>query len=273
MNGAESTREQPVRRSLLSDLASMWAWVALVTGVIVSFIVVGTVYVVTFLFDRRCLVAGRTFRLCAVALAFFHPYWMFGVSGPVVKPRKRKTVVVSNHESQADPFLVSHLPWEMKWLSKEVIFKIPCLGWCMYLVGDVPIKRGQKDSVGVAMGRMRGWLDRDVPVMMFPEGTRSADGSLAPFKDGAFRLAIEAQADILPLALRGTREALPKHAWRFGRSKARVRCGTPISTEGRTMDDLEALKGEARAQIEALRNQLDEELELGPDGKVKRAAA
>jgi 1-acyl-sn-glycerol-3-phosphate acyltransferase len=202
-----------------------------------------------------------------------HPFWSFGVSGPVVRPRRRKTVVVSNHESQADPFLVSHLPWEMKWLSKEVIFKIPCLGWSMYLAGDVPIKRGKRDSVEVAMGRMRQWLDRDVPVMMFPEGTRSDDGSLRPFKDGAFRLAIEAQADILPLALRGTREAMPKHAWRFGRSKARVRCGTPISTEGRTLDDLEALKAEARAQIEALRDELDRELDLLPNGMSRRNAA
>ena len=258
---------------LFSGLASAWAWVALVSGVIVSFAVVAPVWVVTVPFDRRRLVAGRTFRLCGVMLAALHPYWSFAVSGPIVRARKRRTVFVSNHESQADPFLVSRLPWEMKWLSKEVIFKIPCLGWCMYLVGDVPIKRGQKDSVGVAMQRMRRWLDEDVPVMMFPEGTRSADGALGTFKDGAFRLAIEAQADLFPLALRGTREALPKHAWRFGRSRALVRCGTPISTEGRTMDDIEELKDQVRAQINALRDQLDVELGLLPDGTAKRSVA
>jgi len=136
----------------------------------------------------------------------------------------------------------------------------------MYLVGDVPIRRGQKDSIAVAMRKMRSWLDRDVPVMMFPEGTRTADGSLGEFKDGAFRLAIEAQAEVLPVGLRGSREALPKHAWRFGRSRARVRCGTPISTVGMTLADLPALKAEARAQIEALRTELD--VELG-----RRAAA
>lgn len=247
---------------LMRDLASAWAWVALVTGIFVSFLVTTVVFVVTFPFDWRRLAAGRVFRLCGVALGWLHPFWSFGISGKVVRPRKRKTVFVSNHESQADPFLVSHLPWEMKWLSKEIIFKVPALGWCMYLVGDVPIKRGQKDSVAVAMGRMRNWLDRDVPVMMFPEGTRTADGSLGSFKDGAFRLAIEAQADIFPLALRGTRAALPKHAWRFGRSRALVRCGRPISTEGRTMADLEALKAEARVQIETLRAELDQELGL-----------
>ena len=253
---------------LLRDLASAWAWVALVTGVTGVFVVVLAVFLETYPFDRRRLVAGRTFRLGGVALAWLHPYWSFGTSGPIVRPRKRKTVFVCNHESQADPFLVSHLPWEMKWLSKESIFKVPCMGWCMYLVGDVPIRRGQRDSVGVAMQAMRAWLDRDVPVMMFPEGTRSADGSLGPFKDGAFRLAIEAQADLFPLALRGTRAALPKHAWRFGRSKALVRCGHPISTEGKTMADLESLKAECRAQIDAMRAELSAELGLAPEASV-----
>ena len=248
---------------LFSGIASAWAWVALILGVALSFFVVLAVAIVTLPFDRRRLVAGRTFRVCGIVLSFLHPYWQFGISGPVVRPRQRRTVCVSNHESQADPFLVSHLPWEMKWLSKASIYKVPFLGWCMALVGDVPIRRGQKDSVGVAMREMRRWLDRDVPVMIFPEGTRSADGSLGAFKDGAFRLAIEAQADLLPLALRGTQAALPKHAWRFGRSRARVRCGTPISTVGKTLADLEALKAEARAQIIGLREELDRELGLG----------
>jgi 1-acyl-sn-glycerol-3-phosphate acyltransferase len=255
---------------LFSNIASAWAWVALVTGVIITFFVVAMVFLLTVPFDRRRLVAGRTFRLCGVVLALLHPYWNFGVSGTVTRPRQRRTVVVSNHESQADPFLVSHLPWEMKWLSKESIFKVPFLGWCMTIVGDVSIRRGQKDSIEVAMGQMRAWLDRDMPVMIFPEGTRSADGSLGNFKDGAFRLAIEAQADILPLALRGTQRALPKHAWRFGRSRARVRCGQPISTAGRTLQDLPALKAEVREQIVTLRAELDRE--LGIDASVARVA-
>jgi 1-acyl-sn-glycerol-3-phosphate acyltransferase len=245
---------------LIGAIASLWAWTALILGVVLSFVVVLVVFVLTVAFDRRRVVVGRTFRLCGVALAWLHPYWSFAVSGPVVRPQRRRTVVVSNHESQADPFLVSHLPWEMKWLGKQILFRVPFLGWCMALAGDVSIRRGEKDSIEVAMGKMRRWLDRDVPVMIFPEGTRSADGSLGPFKDGAFRLAIEAQADILPLALRGTHAALPKHAWRFGRASARVRCGRPISTVGRTLADLDALKAEVREQILALRAELDREM-------------
>ena len=100
------------------------------------------------------------------------------------------------------------------------------------------------------------WLDKGMPIMIFPEGTRSKTQEMLPFKDGAFRLAIETGADVLPLAVCGTRQALPKHSWRFSTSHARVTVGTPISTQGMTLDDLERLKGLARAQIEALRASL-----------------
>jgi 1-acyl-sn-glycerol-3-phosphate acyltransferase len=92
-----------------------------------------------------------------------------------------------------------------------------------------------------------------VPIMMFPEGTRSADGALLPFKDGAFRLALETHAQVLPIAVEGTHTALPKHSWHFGRSNARVRVGTPIEPDGLSIDEL---KERARRQIEQMREEL-----------------
>ena len=92
--------------------------------------------------------------------------------------------------------------------------------------------------------------------MIFPEGTRSKTEDLLPFKDGAFRLAIEQGADVLPIAVSGTRRALPKHSWRFATSRGLVTVGTPISTKGMTLADVERLKEQARAQILALRDTL-----------------
>ena len=135
-------------------------------------------------------------------------------------------MVVSNHESNADPFLVSFLPWEMKWLGKASAFRIPVVGWMMWMAGDIPVRaRGQRLGEGGDGAPAAGWLARGMPVMLFPEGTRSKDGQLLPFKDGAFRLAIETGADLLPLAVAGTRDALPKHSWRFGRAEGRVTVG------------------------------------------------
>ncbi len=160
---------------------------------------------------------------------------------------------VSNHESQADPFLISFLPWEMKWLAKASLFRIPVAGWSMALAGDIPIHRGNDRSAKEAMDQCARWLERGVPVVIFPEGTRSPDGKMGPFKDGAFRLALDSGAQVIPIAVCGTRKALPKHSWKFGFTRALVAVGTPIPTAGRGASDLEAIKAEARAQIEALR--------------------
>jgi 1-acyl-sn-glycerol-3-phosphate acyltransferase len=92
--------------------------------------------------------------------------------------------------------------------------------------------------------------------MIFPEGTRSRTAELLPFKDGAFRLAIEAGVPILPLAVSGTRTALPKHDWRFGRSVAEVQVLEPVETAGLTLADVPALKARVRDMIVRSRDAL-----------------
>jgi 1-acyl-sn-glycerol-3-phosphate acyltransferase len=158
-------------------------------------------------------------------------------------------VVVSNHESFTDILLISHLPWEMKWLSKAELFRIPVMGWLMWLAGDIPVKRGFGPSAVEAMARCRKALANRVSVMIFPEGTRSKTAELLPFKDGAFRLAIEAGVPILPLAVSGTSTALRKHDWRFGKSVAEVRVLEPVETTGLGPADVSALKTRVRSLI------------------------
>jgi 1-acyl-sn-glycerol-3-phosphate acyltransferase len=148
----------------------------------------------------------------------------------------------------------------MKWLSKAELFRIPVMGWLMHLAGDVPVKRGFGPSAIEAMARCREILSRRVSVMVFPEGTRSPTTDLLPFKDGAFRLAVDAGVPILPLALHGTGTALPKHDWRFGRSTAIVEVLDPVETTGLTAADVPALKERIRATIVAARDRLARQL-------------
>lgn len=238
----------------MNALLSMYAW--LETGMVaLTGFCLQAPLVVTWPFDKRKVVTGRAFRLIGVTAARLNPFWKFGVHGTPVRPSGR-TVVVSNHESNADPFLISFLPWEMKWLGKASLFKIPVVGWSMWLAGDIPVRRGEKDSALEAMATCARWLEKGMPVMIFPEGTRSKTDDLLPFKDGAFRLAIETGADVLPVAVSGTRRALPKHSWRFATSRALVTVGKPISTKGMTLADVERLKEMARAQILELRASL-----------------
>ena len=128
--------------------------------------------------------------------------------------------MVSNHESFVDILLISHLPTEMKWMSKIEILKIPLVGWMMRLARDIPLDRGDSTS-GAARSASRERLDTNVSVMIFPEGTRSKTGELRKFRAGAFNLAIEAQVPILPLACHGTRDALRKNDWRLGNATPR----------------------------------------------------
>lgn len=241
---------------LWQSILSLWAWLVLAACILLWFPLLAIIRLLTLPFDRGAYAAGYLFRRIGPVTAGLNPLWRFRYTGTLPADPRRPFVVVSNHESFADILLISHLPWEMKWLSKAELFRIPILGWMMWLVGDIPVKRGFGPSAVEAMERCRKALSRRVSVMIFPEGTRSKTEELLPFKDGAFRLAIEAGVPILPLAVSGTWTALPKHDWRFGRSVAEVRVLQPVETAGLTMADVPALKARVRAMIVQTRDQL-----------------
>jgi 1-acyl-sn-glycerol-3-phosphate acyltransferase len=245
----------------MTQLLNAWAWIETVALVILGTPIVFVIYCLTAPFDRGRYAAGRAFRLIGVTSVKLNPLWRFEVAGDFVADPRRPYVAVSNHESYADIFLISHFPWEMKWLSKETMFKIPCMGWMMRMAGDIEIRRGERTSTVQAMKAARDRLAKRVSVMIFPEGTRSRDGELLPFKDGAFRLALEAGVPILPIAVAGTRACMAKGTFRFQRARARAKVLPPIETAGMTLDDLPSLRERTRALISEARHALVRELE------------
>jgi 1-acyl-sn-glycerol-3-phosphate acyltransferase len=248
----------------MSFLVNAWIWTTTVLLVLVGFVVVSLVFVVTAPFDPGRYAAGRAFRLLAVTATTLNPLWRFRTSGVRIRDPRRPYVAVSNHESYADIFLLSHLPWEMKWLSKLTIFRIPVMGWMMRMAGDVPLVRGDRSSAVNALAACRDRLEKRVSVMIFPEGTRAARAELLPFKDGAFRLAVEAQVPLLPIAVAGTRDAMAKGSFRFRRANAEARVLDPVETTGLTLDDVPELRERVRALIAAARDDLVRELGLTP---------
>lgn len=237
-------------------LASLWTWFVLGTMVFFWVPLLALTVGVTWPFDRDRYIAGRLFRQIGVVTAKANPLWKFRWAGTRPADPRHPYVVVSNHESFADILLLSHLPWEMKWLSKAEIMRIPFLGWCMRLAGDIPIWRGKVESARDAMARSLEVLKRRVSVLIFPEGTRSIGDEMLPFKDGAFRLAITAGVPVLPLVVTGTRHALAKHDWRMNPADATVTVLEPIETTGLTLDDVGALKERVRAVIAQARERL-----------------
>ena len=237
-------------------IMSLWAWLVLIACIVVWFPAMVLLWLVTAPFDKGRYLVGYVFRRIGPVMATLNPLWRFRRTGSMPADPRRPYVVVSNHESFVDILLISHLPWEMKWLSKAELFRVPVLGWLMHLAGDIPVKRGVGPSAVDAMARCREVLANRVSVMIFPEGTRSTTADLLPFKDGAFRLAIDAGVPILPLVVHGTATALPKHDWRFARSRAEVRVLEPVETTGLTPADVPALKERVRDLIVRTRREI-----------------
>ncbi len=232
-------------------MLSAWAWVVLAVLVVVFTPIVAITRLVTAPFDSGRYHAGFLFRQVAVIHQKLNPLWAFTVTGNAPDDPRHPYVVVANHESFVDILLISHLPFEMKWLSKSEFFRIPFVGWMMWLAGDIRLVRGDKQASAQALLDTKDRLSKKVSVMIFPEGTRSQSGDLGEFRDGAFRIAIQTGVPIIPLAVLGTRDALIKHDWRFGSSRAEVRMLDPISTDGLTNADIAELRDQTRAVIAA----------------------
>jgi 1-acyl-sn-glycerol-3-phosphate acyltransferase len=248
------------RPSLTNRVISGVLWLMIMVLVIVWLPLLAVVYLLTVPRDPGRYTVGRWFRRAAVTAVALNPLWRFRTSGVRITDPRRPYVAVSNHESYADIFLISHLPWEMKWLSKEEVFRIPFMGWMMRMAGDIGVKRGQAASRAHALEQIRDRLRKGVSVMVFPEGTRSPTDEMLPFREGAFRAAIEAGAPVLPIVVAGTRHAMARGSLVFNNATAEARVLEPIETAGMTMNDMPRLRNEVRQRIQEARTQLRQEL-------------
>lgn len=202
--------------------------------------------------DPTQRIPGRWMRRFGRTTSRLTPLWRFSIEGtPPADIDRKAYVVVANHESTADPFLLSWLPWDMRWVAKEELFKPPLTGWAMRWGGDIPLRRGDAESVREMMAECERAVRGGISVMMFPEGTRSKTGEMLPFKAGAFQLAIRTGAPVLPVVVAGTRRMRPKGSIWFGKACACAKVLPPIETSGLGEADTERLAAEARLAIAA----------------------
>lgn len=139
-----------------------------------------------------------------------NPFWKLSYEG-VENIRPDTTyVLVANHQSLADILVVYGLHKRFKWISKESITRVPFIGWNMRLNNDVSLKRGDMKSIREMMDTCKSWIKKDCSIALFPEGTRSENGEIQPFRDGAFRLAIDCNVPVVPIVIDGTFDILPK---------------------------------------------------------------
>ncbi|MBM3382670.1 MAG: 1-acylglycerol-3-phosphate O-acyltransferase [Betaproteobacteria bacterium] len=217
----------------------VWTIVPLLTVFFATLTVVMTP--VAIVLDKRRNLLHRIASGWARSIVKCNPWWTFEIHGTENLPPKDLPVVyVANHQSQADILTVFLLNRQFRWLAKDSLFKVPFLGWAMRAVGYVPVKRGDRHSAVECFRKSREHLDRGTSMLFFPEGTRSRDGALQTFKNGAFRLASEAQCAIVPITLEGANDLLPKGSIIPAVATVRMTIHPMISSPGKSEEELMA---------------------------------
>jgi len=147
-------------------------------------------------------------------------------------------VIASNHASLVDtPVLLGGMPIPFKFLAKQELLRVPFIGWYLRRAGHLTVSRGSIRSSIESMNEAARLIgERHVSVLIFPEGTRSAEG-MQKFKEGAAYLAIAAGVPMAPVALVGTGRVLPAKSSHFRAGTVELRIGEPVSTAGRTLKD------------------------------------
>lgn len=164
----------------------------------------------------------------------------------------RQYLFMANHPSMIDPFLMAiAVPRFAVGIEKAANFKIPIYGRLVTRWGNIPIHKDDpvrsRDAIATAIARFR----QGVSVIILPEGTRSKDGSLGPFKKGGFHLALDTGATILPVTIKGAFQVFRTGGWRIRPGLVEVFFGEPLSADGMTREDLDSLLAETRRRIAA----------------------
>lgn len=173
-------------------------------------------------------------------------------------------VYVSNHQSILDVIVLgSVLTGDYKWAAKRELLSVPFLGWHLKLAGHVPVERSRGPRAAAeVIGRFEDTLRRGKPLLVFPEGTRTPDGRLHPFKNGGFYAAVRAGAPVVPVAIEGTYTMMRRGSVAADDGPmrvVRVKVGVPIPVppEGpRESERVTALRDQARAGVLALLGEL-----------------
>lgn len=213
------------------------------------------------------LILGTLRRDHSLPLRFARQYWAPGmlrlagadlrVEGDPGAVAGGPAIYVMNHQSTLDiPAAFAVLPVDLRFIAKHTLRKVPLLGWYMAWTGMVFVDRANSTqavgSLSAAADRVRGGIS----LLAYPEGTRSRDGRILPFKKGPFVLALQSGVPIVPIAIAGSMQVMPAHLRPFRPGVVRMAIGTPIHTAGMSMEQRDALVEQVRASVLALHRAL-----------------
>jgi len=237
---------KPNRGSLFTRLRSYFFYIPVVylyTGVL------GTIALIASLFDGTGRMQHRCARLWSKAIlktAGIH----VSLEGMQHLDPSRPVVYAANHLSAIDiPVLYSHLPTRFRIMAKQELFRYPFLGWYLRRSGQIPIVYGDAHASLRSLNRAGDALRKGMPLVVFPEGGRSASGRLQEFMNGAFFVAIRTQVPVVPVAIVGTYELLPINSFHVLPGTVHLVVGDPIPTTGMKVRDMNLLAQQVRQKI------------------------
>ncbi len=239
---------------LRSILISAVFWTYVVVSTIALWMVATLLFLITVPFDRRRRLLHLFTCFWAHHYVRIMPLWQTRFEGRDRIRPGQTYVIVANHQSLLDILVLFGLYKHFKWVSKRSVFQIPFIGWNMYLNDYVGLHRGRAGSITRMMRECRRHLERGSSVLIFPEGTRSPDGRMRRFRQGAFALAQEVGVPVIPVAVKGTRDALPKHGMVFrqkGTLNIDVHILDPVSPDAAPEPDglTEIVEDRVRAEL------------------------
>ncbi|MBM4298945.1 MAG: 1-acyl-sn-glycerol-3-phosphate acyltransferase [Deltaproteobacteria bacterium] len=150
------------------------------------------------------------------------------------------------------PILVQSLPlFQLRWIAKKELLWVPFFGWAMWATKHITVDRSNSINAIRGLRRAKERIAAGISVVVFPEGSRTRDGRLQPFKKGGFLLAVETKTDVVPVTIIGSRKLLPSGAWRLGSGTVEVAIDNPIPIDGYRPGNLRLLVSQVRDTIAA----------------------
>jgi len=235
-----------VLTQLLTVLLSLFVW--LFIGIITTFFLL--IILLLKPFDRQQKLSYRIPNFWGYLIYKANPFWDIKVIGVERIRPDRGYVIVANHKSLGDIICLHLLQRHFKWVAKDSLFRIPVIGWIMSLVNYIPLSRGRHGSIKTTYHEAINWLSKDVSVLIFPEGTRIRGDRLGQFKNGAFKLAIEAKKPLIPVVIKYAGDDFVG-GWLLPlKLKITVRILTPIDTGDYQADEFSGLRDQVRQIME-----------------------
>lgn len=223
-------------------------WVAL--HLLVATLIFGSLAVLGALFKAR----GQSYFWIAQSWA----RWILWSSGCRVDTEglkyvalDRPQVIASNHASWFDVVAIAAvMPKRFRFIAKKELARVPLFGQAWQAAGHIAIDRRDTQAAVAALAEAGRLMREDNSVVViFPEGTRSADGELLPFKKGAFMMAVVTGVEVVPTAVVGSRDALPKGRWRVRKGRITVRFAPPVPAAGYHERNRDELVARVRSEV------------------------